>query len=68
MLQKALADFSPVYEVNVHVRDPQTMPATYSALHASIQDVFVERGVQIMTPHYVADPKAEKIPPVSGAM
>ena len=68
VLQKALADFSPVYEVNVHVRDPQTMPATYSALHASIQDVFAERGVQIMTPHYVADPKAEKIPPVSGAM
>ena len=66
VLQKALADFSPIYEVNVHVRDPQTMPATYSALHASIQDVFAERGVQIMTPHYVADPKTEKIPPVSG--
>ena len=38
----------------------------YSALHANIQDVFAEQGMQIMTPHYVADPKPEKIPPVSG--
>ena len=27
-----------------------------SQLHANIQDVFNEYGVQIMSPHYIADP------------
>ena len=30
-----------------------------SNLHASIQDVFNENGVQIMSPHYMADPAQE---------
>jgi hypothetical protein len=35
-----------------------------SNLHASIQDVFNEHGVQIMSPHYMADPAQEKrVPP-----
>jgi small-conductance mechanosensitive channel len=67
VLQTALGDYSPVYELNVHVRDAHAIPATYSALHARIQDVFAERGVQIMTPSYVADPPDAKVPPVSGA-
>ena len=68
MLQTKLGDYSPVYELNVHIRDPHNIPATYSALHASIQDVFAARGVQIMTPSYVADPPDAKVPPVSGAL
>ena len=33
-------------------------------LHASIQDVFNEYGVQILSPHYPADPATEKrVPP-----
>ena len=32
------------------------MPALYSALHANIQDVFNEHGVQIMSPHFIAQP------------
>jgi hypothetical protein len=32
-------------------------------LHANIQDVFNEYGVQIMSPHYVADPAAPQVVP-----
>jgi hypothetical protein len=32
-----------------------------SMLHANIQDVFNEYGVQIMSPHYMMDPASEKI-------
>jgi small-conductance mechanosensitive channel len=33
-------------------------------LHANIQDAFNEYGVQIMSPHYMADPAHEKcVPP-----
>lgn len=67
VLQKSLGDYSPIYELNLHTRDEKAMQATYSALHANIQDVFAERGVQIMTPHYVGDPAEAKIPPRGAA-
>jgi len=35
-----------------------------SQLHSCIQDVFNENGVQIMSPHYLADPpQAQVVPP-----
>ncbi|MBP1721272.1 MAG: MscS Mechanosensitive ion channel, partial [Deltaproteobacteria bacterium] len=34
--------------------------AVLDTLHRNIQDVFNEYGVQIMSPHYMADP-AEKV-------
>ena len=30
-------------------------------LHANIQDVFNEHGVQIMSPHYLGDPAEAKV-------
>jgi hypothetical protein len=36
-----------------------------SALHAQIQDNFNEAGVQIMSPHYEADPAGPKLVPPS---
>jgi small-conductance mechanosensitive channel len=63
VLQTRLGDFSPIYEINAYTEFDKSVPATYSALHANIQDVFAEKGVQIMTPNYVADPEVEKIPP-----
>ena len=63
MLQKRLGDFAPVYEINGYTDDASAAPATLSALIANVQDVFAERGVQIMTPNYVADPADAKIPP-----
>jgi hypothetical protein len=32
-------------------------------LHAAVQDVFNEHGVQIMSPHYVLDPRTPKVVP-----
>ena len=34
-----------------------------SALHANVQDVFNEHGVQIMSPHYLGDPATAKVVP-----
>ncbi len=65
VLQKKLGDYSPVYEINIYTRDEKAMPYTYTRLHAAIQDVFAERGVQIMTPSYVADPAEAKVPPAA---
>ncbi len=42
---------------------PRTRAMLLSALHANIQDVFNENGVQIMSPHYFADPAQAKVVP-----
>ncbi len=34
-----------------------------SALHANVQDVFNENGVQIMSPHYRSDPPQAQVVP-----
>jgi hypothetical protein len=34
-----------------------------SLLHANIQDLFNEHGVQIMSPHYLGDPAQAKVVP-----
>lgn len=65
VLQTRLGDYSPVYELNAYTRNEKATAATYSALHAAIQDVFAEAGVQIMTPSYVADPPDPKVPPAT---
>ncbi|PJN95283.1 mechanosensitive ion channel protein MscS, partial [Amaricoccus sp. HAR-UPW-R2A-40] len=63
VLQKRLGDFAPVYEINAYTRDERAAQATLTRLLAAVQDVFAERGVQIMTPNYVSDPAQAKIPP-----
>ena len=63
VLQTLLGDFAVTYELNAWCRDANRLPQLYSALHANIQDVFNEHGVQIMSPAYVADPQAAKVVP-----
>ena len=63
VLQKALGDFAVTYELNAFSTDAGRMPRIYSALHANIQDVFNEYGVQIMSPAYEADPDQPKVVP-----
>jgi small-conductance mechanosensitive channel len=63
VLQKSLDDFFVTYELNVHTDAPTRMPQTYSDLHQNIQDVFNEFGVQIMSPHYLADRHAPTVVP-----
>lgn len=61
VLQKSLGDFTVVYELNAHCDDVAQMNQHYSELHANIQDVFNEYGVQIMSPNYERDPEHPKI-------
>jgi small-conductance mechanosensitive channel len=61
VMQTALADFYAEYQLNVFIKSPEARVRTLASLHAAIQDVFNEFGVQIMSPHYVADPGERKL-------
>ena len=54
--QSALSDFYIEYRLCAQVDRPEIRRITLTALHANIQDVFNEFGVQIMSPHYENDP------------
>lgn len=56
VMQRALADFYPEYELIVHIDRPEQRAMALSELHAHIQDVFNEYGVQIMSPNFVNQP------------
>lgn len=54
--QRALSDFYVEYELFVSVEKAMERVPIQSALHAAIQDVFNEYGVQIMSPHFLGQP------------
>jgi small-conductance mechanosensitive channel len=56
VLQNVLDDFYVEYQLNAVLEQPAQRMRIRSELHANIQDVFNEHGVQIMSPHYIADP------------
>ncbi|WP_223502241.1 mechanosensitive ion channel family protein [Pseudomonas sp. BF-R-24] len=62
VFQTALSDFYPEYRLVAQAIPSQPRPRAVllSMLHANIQDVFNEYGVQIMSPHYLGDPPQEK--------
>jgi small-conductance mechanosensitive channel len=64
--QIALTDYYPEYRLVCQAipSEPRPRAEVISNLHANIQDVFNEYGVQILSPHYFDDPKAPKIVPV----
>lgn len=66
VLQRALSDFYVEYRAigQAVPETPRARAEVLHALHASILDVFNEHGVQIMSPHYLADPPEAKV--VSG--
>jgi small-conductance mechanosensitive channel len=63
ILQRRLADFAVVYELNAYTGAAKGMVRIYSNLHQNILDVFNEHGVQIMTPAYEGDPQMPKVVP-----
>ncbi|PYR45148.1 MAG: hypothetical protein DMF89_25890 [Acidobacteria bacterium] len=61
VLQASLEDFYVKYTLLVCLERQQSRPFVFHALHANIQDLFNEYGVQIMSPNYVLDPAAPKV-------
>jgi small-conductance mechanosensitive channel len=63
--QTALADYYVEYRLVAHtpLERPAPRAEVLHRLHANIQDVFNEYGVQIMSPHYVLDPKSPQVVP-----
>jgi small-conductance mechanosensitive channel len=63
VLQTALDDFYVRYELNVCAENAYGRAETMARLHAAIQDVFNENGVQIMSPHFRAQPATPVVVP-----
>jgi small-conductance mechanosensitive channel len=63
VLEKRLAEFAVIYELNVYCANASAMGRLYAALHRNILDLFNEHGVQIMTPAYEGDPPEPKVVP-----
>jgi len=63
--QTALSDYYVEYRLVAYSPLEQPVPRVeaLSRLHGNIQDVFNEYGVQIMSPHYMLDPKAPQVVP-----
>jgi small-conductance mechanosensitive channel len=62
VFQVALSDFYPEYRLVCQAipAEPRSRAEVMNSLHANIQDVFNEYGVQIMSPHYRSDPEHPK--------
>lgn len=65
VVQTALSDFYVEYRLCAQGSRaaPSRRAEAMSQLHGHIQDVFNENGVQIMSPHYLADPVAPQVVP-----
>jgi small-conductance mechanosensitive channel len=75
VFQTALSDFYVEYRLVAQAiaSAPRPRAQVLADLHANLQDVFNENGVQIMSPHYLGDPTHAKIvlpehssPPLAG--
>jgi small-conductance mechanosensitive channel len=58
VLQRALSDFYVEYELRFRIERPEDRVRVLSALHGEIQDGFNAARVQIMSPHFEAQPDA----------
>ena len=67
VFQTALSDFYVEYHLSARCAAESALARAdaITKLHANIQDVFNEHGVQIMSPHYLGDPAGAKIVPRS---
>ncbi len=65
VFQTALSDFYVEYRLvaQAHASAPRPRAQVLADLHANMQDVFNENGVQIMSPHYLGDPAEAKVVP-----
>lgn len=63
VFQTGLSDWYVEYQLRVAVDEPRRKFEIINELNGKIQDTFNHYGVQIMSPHYIADPDKEKIVP-----
>jgi len=63
--REGLEDFYVKYTLLVAPEDPNQRPALLDRLHVRILDAFNQYGVQIMSPHYMVDPRDQKVVPPS---
>jgi small-conductance mechanosensitive channel len=65
VFQTALSDFSVEYRLAAQAVAvaARNRAEVMTNLHANVQDVFNEHGVQIMSPHYLTDPATPKVVP-----
>jgi len=63
VFQTSLMDFAVEYRLTVRLDDAFSRFETLSQLHQNIQDAFNERGVQIMAPHFEAQPDQPVVVP-----
>jgi small-conductance mechanosensitive channel len=61
VMQKALQDYYVEYELYAYVDRPLERIQILSELHSQIQDQFNTYGVQIMSPHFVLQPKGDVV-------
>jgi small-conductance mechanosensitive channel len=61
--QMALDDFYVRHDLLFTPENPAERLALLGRIHEAIQDEFQAAGVQIMSPHYLGDPAAPKVPP-----
>jgi small-conductance mechanosensitive channel len=63
VMQRSLDDFYVEYRLFVLVERPAERYVILSDLHGQIQDAFNDAGVQIMSPHFVAQPAEPVVVP-----
>ena len=63
--QRALSDFYVEYQLFIHTNHPEIQIRILSDLHQKIQDEFNRAGIQIMSPHFMAQPEQAVISPLS---
>jgi len=61
VMQKSLQDFYVEYELYAYVDRPLERIQILSELHGNIQDQFNTHGVQIMSPHFVLQPRSNVV-------
>jgi small-conductance mechanosensitive channel len=54
VLETALADSYPIYQINAYVKNVDRLSQTYSDLNQHIHDAFQEAGLEMLLPHYYA--------------
>ena len=63
VLQRSLSDFYVEYQLLFRINLPEQRYAILSELHGQIQDAFNEYDVQIMSPHFEAQPETAIVVP-----